>query len=224
MGWFKQLTQALFELNNRPSGKRQTPFVRLTSEKVETTNTLIVWKTDKEAKLPVQATVGSIGLDLSTYEDDVIPAGQTQSISLGIGIKLPAGTYGRIGARSSLAKKGADILGGVIDPDYRATVSVLLYNTGSSEVPLPKYDRIAQLICEQAVVPQVIESKQAPDTTQRGEGGFGSTGKKVWAHHPNKKPQDGEVLSKGVGSTYVVLLQNSDMPVYIPATRLTPRT
>ncbi|XP_069468330.1 uncharacterized protein [Ambystoma mexicanum] len=97
-----------------------------------------------EAKLHVQATAGSIGLDLSTYEEDVIPAGQTKSISLGIGIKLPGGTYDRIAARSSLAKKGIEILGGVIDPDYQGTVSVLLCNTGSSEVPLTKYDRIAQ--------------------------------------------------------------------------------
>lgn len=223
-GWSKHLAHALFELNNRPLGNRQTPFVRLTSEKVESTKTLVVWKTDKEAKLPVQATAGSIGLDLSTCEDDVIPAGQTKSISLGIGIKLPAGTYGRIAARSSLAKQGIDILGGVIDPDYRGTVSVLLHNAGASAVPLTKYDRIAQLICEQAVVPLVVESKQSPDTTLRGEGGFGSTGKKVWVHHPNKKPEAGEVLSQGVGSTYVVLLHNSDVPVYIPATRLTPRT
>ncbi|XP_069481546.1 uncharacterized protein [Ambystoma mexicanum] len=151
---------------------------------------------EKEAKLPVQATAGSIGLDLSAYEDDVVPAGQTKSILMGIGIKLPACTYGRIAARSSLAKKGIDILGGEIDPDYRGTVSVLLNNSSSSELPLTKYDRIAQLICEQAVVPQVIESMQAPGTTQRGEGGFGSTGKKVWVHHPNKKPEAGEVLNQ----------------------------
>ncbi|XP_069461319.1 uncharacterized protein [Ambystoma mexicanum] len=174
--------------------------------------------------LSTQATAGSIELELFTFEDDIITVGQTKSISLGFGIKLPAGTYGCTATRSGLVKKGTDVLQDVIDPDYWGTICVLLHNTHASEVPLTKYDCIAQLIFEQTVVPQVIENKKAPDTTQRGEGGFGSTGKKVCVHHPNKKPEAEEVLSKGVGSAYVVLLKNDDVPVYIPTTRLTPRT
>ena len=79
-------------------------------------------------------------------------------------------------------------------------------------------------ICEKAHVPHIEERSGPPDTTQRGVGGFGTTGKKVQVKHPGKKAEAGEILSQGVGSTYVVLLKNSNVPVFIPAVRLTPRS
>ena len=103
-------------------------------------------------------------------------------VSTGIGLqKLPDGTYGRIAPRSGLAvKHGLDTLAGVVDPDYRGEIKVVLINT-DMRVPFvikPGY-RIAQLILEKYEVANVVEVANPVVDTERGEGGFGSTGYKV---------------------------------------------
>ena len=88
--------------------------------------------------------------------------------------KLPPDTYVRVAPRSGLAAKhGVQVLAGVIDPDYRGEIKVLL--TSVKPVDLPKGDRVAQLVVEQVRVPDVKWGEQ-DDQTQRGGGGFGSTG------------------------------------------------
>lgn len=72
-------------------------------------------------------------------------------------------------------KDGIDVGAGVIDPDYRGAVGVVLFNHSDTEFYVKKGDRIAQLILEKASTPDVIEIKDL-DQTQRGEGGFGSSG------------------------------------------------
>lgn len=91
-------------------------------------------------------------------------------------IAVPEGCYGRVAPRSGLAaKKFIDVGAGVIDYDYRGNVGVVLFNFGDEDFKVSKGDRIAQLICERICYPRLEECKTL-DVTERGVGGFGSTG------------------------------------------------
>jgi dUTP pyrophosphatase len=129
------------------------------------------------AKLPVKATVGSAGYDLSSAVDAVISPGSRELISLGICIQVPRGTYGRIAPRSGLAvKHGIQVGAGVIDSDYTGEVKVLLFNHGTEPFKVTIGDRIAQLIIEKIVDNAEINLVSDFAETDRGSGGFGSTG------------------------------------------------
>ena len=138
---------------------------------------LNVKKLVPNATLPVRASADAAGYDLYATEDCVIHPGRRTVIPLGISVKLPPGTYGRIAPRSGLAvKHGIDVLAGVIDPDYTGELKVVLFNTDwrNSFVIHPGY-RIAQLILEKYEVHDVSEIETI-DLTDRADGGFGSTG------------------------------------------------
>lgn len=91
---------------------------------------------------------------------------------------MPEGTYGRVAPRSGLAWKNfIDVGAGVIDQDYRGNVGVILFNHSDTPFEIKKGDRIAQLILERIVHPVVVEADTLSDT-DRGAGGFGSTGTK----------------------------------------------
>jgi len=91
--------------------------------------------------------------------------------------ELPPGSYGRIAHRSGLAVKHfIDVGAGVIDQDYRGNVGVLLFNFSNNDFFIKKGDRIAQLICEKIFMPELLEITETT-TTERGTGGFVSTGK-----------------------------------------------
>lgn len=91
-------------------------------------------------------------------------------------MSLPFGQYGRIAPRSGLAyKNGIDVLAGVIDADYRGDVGVILLNTGDSDFIIKDGDRIAQIIIEKIDMCELIVVEDL-GITDRGEGGFGSTG------------------------------------------------
>jgi len=129
--------------------------------------------------VPVTATTGSAGYDLSACVDDCVPAGQWKAIETGVVVQFPADFYLRIAPRSGLAyKKGLDVFAGVIDSDYTGTIKVILMNHGAADFEVKVGDRIAQMIYERIYKPtlQVVESMEALTTTVRGAGGFGSTG------------------------------------------------
>lgn len=95
-----------------------------------------------------------------------------------LAVEVPAGCYGRVAPRSGLAAKHhIDVGAGVIDEDYRGNVGVVLFNHGAEPFVVQRGDRIAQLICERCVLPELLEVDSL-DETQRGAGGFGSTGTK----------------------------------------------
>ncbi|XP_006817345.1 deoxyuridine 5'-triphosphate nucleotidohydrolase-like [Saccoglossus kowalevskii] len=95
-----------------------------------------------------------------------------------IQIQLPDGCYGRVAPRSGLAVKHfIDVGAGVIDQDYRGNVGVVMFNFSESEFEVKKGDRIAQLICEKIYMPELEECEKLDDS-ERGVGGFGSTGQK----------------------------------------------
>ena len=93
-----------------------------------------------------------------------------------LSIAIPLGTYARVAPRSGLAWKSfIDVGAGVVDYDYRGNVGAILFNHGDSDFVVKTGDRVAQLILEQIVTPEVIECEELEET-ERGAGGFGSTG------------------------------------------------
>ena len=138
-----------------------------------------VTKLVPHATLPARATSGAVGYDLFSTDNYVVLPGRRVVVSTGISVTLPPGCYGRIAPRSGLAvKHGLDTLAGVIDPDYTGEVKVVLQNLDPIQpfVIRPGY-RIAQLILEQCVTPEVCEvPSECTALTGRGDAGFGSTG------------------------------------------------
>jgi dUTP pyrophosphatase len=144
------------------------------------TMALNVTKLVPHAILPTRSTPGAVGYDLFSIDNYVVLPGRRVVVATGITVNLPPGTYGRIAPRSGLAvKHGLDTLAGVIDPDYTGEVKVVLQNLDVNQpfVIRPGY-RIAQLILEKCVTPDVIEvpGECTGLVTERGAAGFGSTG------------------------------------------------
>jgi dUTP diphosphatase len=131
---------------------------------------------DPRAVLPKRGSVLAAGLDVCAIEDLEIGPKQRVMARTGLAVAIPPGFYGRIAPRSGLAaKKGLDVLSGVIDSDYRGEVLCLLYNTGDEIINLSAGSRICQLIVEQIITPDAVWASDL-DETARGAGGFGSTG------------------------------------------------
>lgn len=130
--------------------------------------------------IPSYATAWSAGMDLRAYltEPVVLQPMERQLIPTGLYMALPEGTEAQIRPRSGLAfKQGLTVLNapGTIDADYRGEVKVLLVNLSAAEVTVHDGDRIAQMVVARYEQVTIKEVKQL-DHTQRGEGGFGSTG------------------------------------------------
>lgn len=139
-----------------------------------------VKKLNDNARLPAYGSAFAAGADLYACEGAQIPAGETVFIHTGIAIELPAGTVGLVYARSGMACK-QDLAPankvGVIDCDYRGEVMVALHNHGKVARQVEAGDRIAQLVIAPYYTAAFLEAETLSDTV-RGEGGFGSTGKK----------------------------------------------
>ena len=137
---------------------------------------LFVKKLSEKAVIPTRGSAEAAGYDLSSAIDLVIPGGGKAIVPTDLAIKVPEGTYGRIAPRSGLAwKKHVDVGAGVIDRDYRGNVGVVLFNLGKDDLPISVGDRVAQLILERIITPDVSVVDELDDT-DRGVGGFGSTG------------------------------------------------
>ena len=140
-------------------------------------NTICVKLLHENARLPECGSQYAAGYDLFSAENTVIPAHDRALVKTGIQVLLPQETYGRIAPRSGLSlKKSIDIGAGVIDPDYTGELSVLVINNGNENYNVSVHDRIAQLICEKIAFPGIKEEENLKLITERGSGGFGSTG------------------------------------------------
>lgn len=107
-----------------------------------------------------------------------MPAHGKEVVKTDIQVEIPDECYGRVAPRSGLAVKNfIDVGAGVIDHDYRGNVGVVLFNHSDIPFEIKKGDRIAQLICEHICYPTAVEVPSLTET-ERGEGGFGSTGTK----------------------------------------------
>ncbi len=138
-----------------------------------------VLKLDPGAVLPARAHDGDAGLDLVSLEAVVIAPGARVQVRTGIAIDLPAGHAGLVLPRSGLAAKHGIALvnaPGLIDEGYRGELKVLLLNTDREQTfEVTAGMRIAQLVVVPVATPDVVEL-EALSETQRGDGGFGSTG------------------------------------------------
>lgn len=140
---------------------------------------LKVKKLHPDAVLPEQATEGAAGFDLYSVERHGLYTHDIVSLSTGIAVEIPVGYEGQIRSRSGLAKRGISVINspGTIDSDYRGEVRVLLINLGDDHYVVMPGDRIAQLVIAPiAKVDEVIIVDELSET-ERGSGGFGSTGR-----------------------------------------------
>lgn len=132
------------------------------------------------ATLPRRANTLDAGYDISSCEDASIPPLSRKLISTGLVISIPKNTYARVAPRSGLAvKSGIDVFAGVVDAGYRGEVKVLLFNSSNETFNIKIGDRIAQIILEQIITPEVVQVETLEElnivSDSRGEGGFGST-------------------------------------------------
>ncbi|OVA04039.1 DeoxyUTP pyrophosphatase [Macleaya cordata] len=137
---------------------------------------LKVKKLSEKAVTPSRASPLSAGYDLSSATETKVPARGKALIPTDLSIAIPKGTYARVAPRSGLAwKHSIDVGAGVIDADYRGPVGVILFNHSDVDFEVKLGDRVAQLIIEKIMTPDVLEVEDL-DSTVRGSGGFGSTG------------------------------------------------
>jgi dUTP diphosphatase len=134
----------------------------------------------RDLPLPTPASPGSSGFDLRAALDGevVLRPGERLLVPTGLVLAIPPGWEGQVRPRSGLAlRHGIGILNapGTIDSDYRGEVGVILVNLGESPFPLKRGDRIAQLVFHR-VEPVEWDEVETLDGTDRGAGGFGSTG------------------------------------------------
>jgi len=130
------------------------------------------------ALIPQYQTSQSAGFDLHSIEDIVLLPGERKLISTGLSFEIPQGYEIQIRPRSGLAyKHGISVLNspGTIDSDYRGEIKVLLINYSDEEFEIKLGDRIAQAIIQKVIQAQFIEVDSL-NNTERGDGGFGSTG------------------------------------------------
>lgn len=144
---------------------------------------LRVFKFDKHAKIG-QPRQGDAGYDLYALNDvNLLPTdaygGITPTkIETGIAVSIPEGYAGLIWDKSGIASKGVKVFGGLIDSSYRGQVIVILANETSKPIKFEAGDKITQMIIVPVETPELefVEYKDDLGTTDRGEGGFGSTG------------------------------------------------
>lgn len=132
----------------------------------------------QHAKLPL-STIGNAGHDLYACENAIVRAKDRAMVNIGISISIPIDCYGRIAPRSGLAvKNGIQVLAGVIDSSYRGEIKVVLFNSSNEDFTVEIGDRIAQIIFERIYNPALeLVGVDDLDDTERGSGGFGSSGK-----------------------------------------------
>lgn len=128
--------------------------------------------------LPAYATSGAAGMDVVSAEDVVIAPGARHAVATGLAVAIPQGFEIQVRPRSGLAlKHGITVPNtpGTIDSDYRGELKVILINLGNEAFAVQRGDRVAQLVLA-PVVQAAWDEVTELDATDRGAGGFGSTG------------------------------------------------
>ena len=135
-----------------------------------------VKKLSNNSTIPTRTNITDAGWDLYADEDMDLWPEETKLISTGIAMSLPKHFVGLIWDRSSVGVKGVHRHAGVIDSNYRGEVKVCLHNTSGDLHKIKRGDRIAQLLIQEIPIFRLHEVEEL-DSTERGSGGFGSTGK-----------------------------------------------
>ncbi len=129
--------------------------------------------------LPSYATTGSAGMDLRSAESLTLKPGARALVATGIAIALPDTHEAQVRPRSGLAvKHGVTVLNspGTIDADYRGEIKVPLINHGTDDFVIARGDRIAQMVVAPVTTVELVDVETL-DETERGAGGFGSSGR-----------------------------------------------
>jgi dUTP pyrophosphatase len=132
---------------------------------------------------PAYATAGAAGFDLRSNEEVTLMPGEIKLVPTGLFMEIPLGYEGQVRPRSGLSlKRSVTVLNtpGTVDADYRGEVGVILINHSDKPQRLEKGERVAQMVIakhETAEI-EVVESVEELESTDRGAGGFGSTGTK----------------------------------------------
>ncbi len=132
-----------------------------------------------DATLPSYAHPSDAGMDVRSVEDVMIAPGARALVHTGLVMLLPPGSEAQVRPRSGLTlKHGITVLNtpGTIDSGYRGEVGVILANFGDADFPVKKGDKIAQIVVSPVSQAEIVETDEV-DLTDRGDGGFGSTGR-----------------------------------------------
>lgn len=134
-------------------------------------------KTNNLAVIPTYASIGASGLDLTAIDLTIINPGERTLLRTGISIEIPQG-YGALvmGRSGNTIKRGLFVALGLIDSDYRGEIGVMAFNTTNKKMIIQQGDRIGQLVIMPTPQIQIEETNELTDTN-RGTGGFGSTGR-----------------------------------------------
>jgi dUTP pyrophosphatase len=146
---------------------------------------LKVKRLHEDAKLPTKAHPSDAGFDLYALEDTVVSVDGVTAVKTGIAIEMPPGIWIKIFAKSGLAvKQNLGVTAGVIDNAYRGEYIVAMVNYGTEPYTFKKGDKIAQMVVMPHLVPKLPEGEQEVQEveeftaeTDRGDKGFGSSGK-----------------------------------------------
>ena len=131
---------------------------------------------DPGAVMPTRAHPTDAGLDLYSRQDITIPAGGSAVFDTGVHVSLPEGTVGMLKSKSGLNVKQGILCEGVIDAGYTGPIVAKLYNHGIEAVHVEVGMKIVQLVILPVLAPE-LEQVDSLEDTERGAGGFGSTGK-----------------------------------------------
>jgi len=147
------------------------------------------------------------GMTLYSSQEGTVAPGQMIPLSTGVHIALPAGYYGRVVILNKLAiENSLKIFAGVIDEDYRGEIKILLFNHGETEFKVNRGDALGQLICEK-IGSCTYELAEELTETERGEGGFGSTG-------TSAVESKGEEKAPEQAITWTKISEDAQDPVY----------
>ena len=132
----------------------------------------------EDVKTPCYANPGDAGLDLYSAEELILKPGERKVVSTGVKMALPQGYEAQVRPKSGLAAKhGISVVNtpGTVDAGYRGVVGVIIINHGQEDFSVEKNTKIAQMVINKVEYAD-IQEVESLDDTERGEGGFGSTG------------------------------------------------
>ena len=132
---------------------------------------------DEKACIPTRAHATDAGLDLYARETKIVPARGSEIFDTGVHVELPKGTTGFLKSKSGLNIKNGLTSEGVIDEGYTGSIQVKLYNNSNVDYQVIAGQKITQLVILPVVIPDKLEFVQELEKTDRGNGGFGSTGR-----------------------------------------------
>lgn len=137
----------------------------------------IKFKLDAGARMPTRAHEWDAGLDLYAREMQIVPARGSAKFDTGVHVQLLNGTTGFLKSKSGLNVNRGITSEGVIDAGYTGSIVVKLYNNSDDDYTVNEGDKISQLVILPVVIPDCIVSVADLEETERGDGGFGSTGR-----------------------------------------------